>query len=101
LEGDQPGVDFLGFAIQQYRMGKHQSGKGPGGYQRLGYKTLMTPAKANMKEHLAELGRVIRTGQNWPQATLIYKLNPKIRGRVNYYRTWVSQATFGRLDRLT
>jgi RNA-directed DNA polymerase len=101
LEGDQPGVDFLGFTIRQYRVGKHQSGKGPGGYQRLGYKTLITPAKANIKEHLAELGRVIRVGQNWPQATLIHKLNPKIRGWANYYRTWVSQATFGRLDRLT
>jgi RNA-directed DNA polymerase len=101
LEGDQPGVDFLGFTVRQYRVGKHQSGKGPGGYQRLGYKTLITPAKANVKEHLAELGRVIRAGQNWPQAALIHKLNPKIRGWANYYRTWVSQATFGRLDRLT
>ena len=90
LEGDQPGVDFLGFTIRQYRVGKHQSGKGPGGYRRLGYKTLITPAKANMKEHLAELGRVIRAGQNWPQATLIHKLNPTIRGWANDYRTWVS-----------
>jgi RNA-directed DNA polymerase len=87
LEGDQPGVDFLGFTIRQYRVGKHQSGKGPGGHQRLGYKTLITPAKANIKEHLAELGQVIRAGQNWPQATLIHKLNPKICGWANYYRT--------------
>jgi RNA-directed DNA polymerase len=28
LEGDQPGMDFLGFHIRQYRVGKHQSGKG-------------------------------------------------------------------------
>jgi RNA-directed DNA polymerase len=101
LEGDQPGMDFLGFNIRQYRMGPHQSGKGPRGLQRLGYKTLITPAKANTKEHLAELGRIIRAGQNWPQAALIHKLNPKIRGWANYYRTWVSQATFSRLDQLT
>jgi RNA-directed DNA polymerase len=100
LAGDQPGLDFLGFHIRQYRVGKHQSGKGPGGYQRLGYKTLITPATANIKEHLAELGRVIRAGQNWPQAALIHALNPKIRGWANYYRTWGSQATFSRLDRL-
>src|SRR5262249_36775015 len=36
LEGDQPGMDFLGFHIRQYRVGKHQSGKGPRGVQRLG-----------------------------------------------------------------
>jgi RNA-directed DNA polymerase len=101
LEGDQPGGDFLGFNIRQYRVGKHQSGKGPGGRQRLGYKTLIKPAKANIKEHLAELGRIIRLGQNWPQAALIHKLNPTIRGWANYYRTWVSQATFSRLDHLT
>ena len=39
LEGDQPGVEFLGFHIRQYRVGKHQSGKGPRGGKRLGYKT--------------------------------------------------------------
>jgi RNA-directed DNA polymerase len=101
LEGDQPGLDFLGFHIRQHRVGKHQSGKGPGGREPLRHKTLITPAKANVKEHLAELGRLIRAGQNWPQAAVIHKLNPKIRGWANYYRTWVSQATFGRLDRLT
>ena len=99
LEGDQPGMDFLGFHIRQYRVGKHQSGKHPHG-QRLGFKTLITPAKTNIKDHLAELGRIIRAGQNWPQAALIHKLNPKIRGWANYYRTWVCQATFGRLDHL-
>jgi RNA-directed DNA polymerase len=100
LAGDQPGMDFLGFHIRQYRVGKHQSGKGPRGSQRLGYKTLITPAKGNVKDHLAELGRIIRQGQDWPQAAVIRKLNPKIRGWANYYRTWVSQATFSRLDHL-
>ncbi|HEY7532894.1 MAG TPA: hypothetical protein VH681_08980 [Nitrospiraceae bacterium] len=70
LEGDQPGMDFLGFHIRQYRVGKHQSGKGARGSQRLGYKTLITPAKANVKAHLAELGRIIRQGQDGPQAAL-------------------------------
>jgi RNA-directed DNA polymerase len=80
LEGDQPGVDWLGCPIRQYRVGQPQSGKDPGGSQRLGYNTLMTPAKANMKEQLAELGRVMRVGQTWPQATVIHTRNPKIRG---------------------
>ena len=100
LEGDQPGMDFLGFHIRQPRVGKHQAGKRPHG-ERLEYKTLIQPAKDNIKDHLAELGRLIRAGQNWPQAALIHKRNPKIRGWANYYHTWVCQATFGRLDRLT
>jgi RNA-directed DNA polymerase len=101
LEGDQPGMDFLGCHLRQYRGGRHQSGKKSRSQHRLGYKTLITPAKANTKEHLAELGPVIRVGQNWPQAALLHKLNPIIRGWANYYRTWVCQATFGRLDYLT
>ena len=99
LEGDQPGMDFLGYHIRQFRVGHHQSGKRPGG-ARLGYKTLIQPAKANVKDHLAELARIIRSGQNWPQEALIRQLNPKIRGWANYYRTWVCQATFNRLDHM-
>jgi RNA-directed DNA polymerase len=62
---------------------------------------LIRPAKANVKDHLAEIGRIIRRGQDWPQEVLIGQLNPKIRGWANYYRTSVCQATFGRLDHLT
>jgi len=40
LEGEQPGMDVLGFHIRQYRVGQHPSGKGPRGHQRLGFKTL-------------------------------------------------------------
>ena len=101
LEGDQPGFEFLGFHIRQYRVGKHQSGKRPDGRQRLGYKTLIKPAKANIERHLAEIGRIIRRGQSWSQGALIQQLNPKIRGWANYYRTCVSQAVFERLDFLT
>jgi len=101
LEGEQPGMDVLGFHIRQYRVGQHPSGKGPRGHQRLGFKALITPAKANVKAHLAELGRIIRSGRAWPQAALIRQLNPKIRGWANDDRTWVSQATFRRLDHLT
>jgi RNA-directed DNA polymerase len=101
LEGDQPGFAFLGFDIRQYRVGKHQSGKGPGGHRRLGYKTLIKPDKANVKDHLAELDRIIERGKALPQSQLIHQLNPKIRGWANYYRTGVSHAVYARLDRLT
>ena len=67
----------------------------------MGYKTLIQPAKANVKDHLAEIGGMIRSSQNRSQTALIQQLNPKIRGWANYHRTWVSQATFSRLDYLT
>jgi RNA-directed DNA polymerase len=79
LEGEDPGFEFLGFHIRQYRVGKLQSGQRPGG-QRLGYKTLIKPAKANIQEHLAELGRIIRRSRALPQGEMIRQLNPTIRG---------------------
>jgi RNA-directed DNA polymerase len=100
LEGDQPGFAFLGFVIRQYRVGKHQSGKGPGGHGRLGYKTLIKPAKAKVKDHLAELGQIIKRGKALPQGLLIRQLNPNIEGWANDSRTGVSQAVYNRLDHL-
>jgi RNA-directed DNA polymerase len=81
-------MDFLGFHIRQYRVGKHQSGKGPRGYQRLGFKTLITPAKPNIKAHLAELGRIMRSGRAWPQAALIRQLNPRAVSNC-LYGSWI------------
>src|SRR5919197_3101036 len=79
LDGDQPGFDFLGCNIRQYRVGKHQSGKHSNG-TRLGFKTLIKPAKANIAAHVAELGQVIGRGQALSQGALLQQLNPKMRG---------------------
>ena len=100
VEGDQVGTEFLGFHLQQFRVGTHQSGTKPGG-ARLGFTTVIQPAKPNVKDHLAERARIIRNGQNWPQEAVIRQRNPKIRGWANSYRTWVCHATCGRLDSLT
>ena len=101
LEGDQPGFEFLGFDIRQYRVSKSQSGKGPGGHGRLGFKTLIKPAKVKVKDHLAALGRIIRRGKALPQGQLIRQLNPTIRGWAKYHRVGVSHAVYERLDHLT
>lgn len=100
LEGEAPGCELLGFHIRQYRVGTHQSGKRPGG-QRLGYPTLITPAKANIQEHLAELGRIMRRSKALPQSAVIRQLTPVIRGWAHSDRRWVSTAVYARLDALT
>src|SRR4030095_7998440 len=100
LDGDQPGFDFLGFHIRQYRVGKHHSGRHASGH-RLGFKTLIKPAKANIQAHLADLGRIIRRSKALPQSELIRQLNPKIRGWAQYYRIGVSKVVYARLDHLT
>jgi RNA-directed DNA polymerase len=101
LKGDQPGFEFLGFDIRQYRVSKYQAGKGPGGHGRLGFKTLIKPAKGKVQDHLAALGRIIKRGKALPQGQLIRQLNPIMRGWANYYRVGVSHAVYERLDHLT
>jgi RNA-directed DNA polymerase len=93
-------ITLLPDHIRQYRVGKHHSGKHPYGH-RLGFKTLIKPAKANIQEHLAEIGRIIQRAKALPQGEVIRQLNPKIRGWAHYYRTCVSQAVYSRLDQLT
>ena len=98
LEGDQPGFDFLGFHIRQYRVGKHQSGKRSNGAA----PGVQNPDQTRQGQHQGPSGGAWADHSGavkaLPQGALIHQLNPKIRGWANYYRTGVSQAAFGRLD---
>jgi RNA-directed DNA polymerase len=94
------GFEFLGFHIQQYKVGNYLSAKNPYG-KILGFNTLITPSKAKIKTHLAKIAEVIDAHKTAPQAALISRLNPIIRGWSNYYSTVVSKETFSKVDHLT
>lgn len=96
--GEKPGFNFLGFNIRHYSVGKYQSGKCNG--EILGFKTLIKPSNESLKRHYAELSEVIRKHNAAPQAALISKLNPKIRGWSNYYRTVCRKETFNKVYHL-
>jgi RNA-directed DNA polymerase len=89
--------EFLGFHVQKHKVGNYRSAKDSKG-NRLGFKTLITPSNTKVKVHLAKIGEVIDTHKNAPQAALISKLNPIIRGWSNYYSTVVSKETFSKVD---
>jgi RNA-directed DNA polymerase len=101
VEGAQPGCEFLGCAIRQYRVSTYQAGKGPGGHGRLGFTTLIKPATGKVQDHLAALGRRIKRGKALPQGQLIRQRNPTMWGWANDYRVGVSHAVDERLDHLT
>ncbi|NEO16819.1 group II intron reverse transcriptase/maturase [Moorena sp. SIO3F7] len=86
------GFDFLGFNIRQYPVGKNQS--------KQGFKTLIKPSKKKVKEHWEQLSKVIDRHKAAPQAALISRLKPIIRGWCNYNRGVVSKKTFSKLDNL-
>ncbi|WP_333218043.1 MULTISPECIES: group II intron reverse transcriptase/maturase [unclassified Microcoleus] len=94
------GFEFLGFHVQQHQVGNYRSAKNTKGIP-LGFKTLITPSKLKIKAHLEKIGEVIDTHNTAPQAALISRLNPIIRGWSNYYSTVVSKETFKKVDSLT
>ena len=73
------GFEFLGFHIQQHKVGTYQCANNTKGIP-LGFKTLITPSKAKVKTHLIKIAEVIDAHKTAPQAALISKLNPIIRG---------------------
>ncbi len=97
LHGDTLGFDFLGFNVRQYKVGKYHTGKNTGG-KPLGYKTLVKPSKKAIDKHKKELARIVTGHKAAPQAVLISRLNPVIRGWANYFRTGVSKETHSDMD---
>lgn len=97
---DRVGFNFLGFHIQQFPVGNYLSAR-QGNGTILGFKTIVTPSKESLKEHLLEIGRIIDNHRNAPQSGLIDKLNPVIRGWSNYYSTVPSWDIFSKADFLT
>ncbi|HLO51050.1 MAG TPA: group II intron maturase-specific domain-containing protein, partial [Kamptonema sp.] len=91
------GFEFLGFHVQQYKVGNYRCAKTTNGIK-LGFKTLITPSKPKIKIHLEKIAKVIDDHVNAPQAALISKLNPIIRGWSNYYSAVSSKETFSKVD---
>jgi RNA-directed DNA polymerase len=71
-EQERPGFDFLGFTIQQFPVGKYHS--------KQGFKTIITPSKQKQKVHYDQIASLIKAHKAAPQAALISRLNPIIRG---------------------
>jgi len=86
-EGNEPGFNFLGFHCRQYR--KTPEGK---------FKTLIKPEKDKVRRHLKQIGKIIREMGANSQREMIGKINPKIAGWSNYYRTCVAGVTFKKAD---
>lgn len=76
------GFDFLGFDVRKYKNGK----------------LLIKPAKANIKNFLQEIRALIKGSVATPTEQLIRKLNNRLTGWVNYYRTSVASEVFAKVD---
>ena len=101
FDGEKPGFDFLGFNVRQFPKGKHHSGKTGGKRSKLlGFKTFITPSKDSIQKYWNNLKTIINGRKAASQAELIKKLNPVIRGWVNYFSVVNSKETLSDLDNL-
>lgn len=98
-EMEEPGLEFLGYKIRQFPVGKYNSGKNSKG-KLLGYKTIIRPSKESVKKHYRKLADTIDKMKGQSQVELINCLNPIIRGWCNYFCTVNSSRTFSKLSAL-
>lgn len=91
-ENEKPGFDFLGFNIRQFPVGKYHS--------KQGFKIINTPSDEKQRIHYERIVRIIDDHKQAPQAALISRLSPVIRGWSNYYSTVVSKKAYNKLDSL-
>ncbi|MEH1772354.1 group II intron reverse transcriptase/maturase [Nostoc sp.] len=100
MSEETPGLDFLGFNIRQYPVGKYATGKNTHG-KPLGYKTYIKPSKEAVKAHYQRLANEIDNLKSCQsQLELIKRLNPIITGWSNYYSKVNSAEIFKELDHL-
>ena len=85
-EDGKAGFNFLGYHIRTFKVGYHSSLRLSTG-KRPGIRTLITPTKEAYKKHQEKLKTTINNKKIEGQAELIGKLNPIIRGWMNYYKT--------------
>ncbi len=99
LNDQEPGFDFLGFNIRQYKVGKYKSGRCVG--KILGFKTIIKPSNESVKRHYQKLSDTIKRLNATPQIRLIKELNLIIRGWCNYFKSVCSKEIFSKLSNLT
>ncbi|WP_287242410.1 MULTISPECIES: group II intron reverse transcriptase/maturase [unclassified Okeania] len=89
-EGNQPGFDFLGFTVRQWKVKSTKQG----------FKTLIKPSSKSIKTHYRKLADICDSHKTAPTKALIAKLNPVIRGWANYFSAVVSKEIFKKIDDL-
>lgn len=98
VEGNKPGVDFLGFHIQTYEVGKTKSNKRSNG-KLLGHRTKVQPSKKSILHFKTQVKDILRRGHAMKPTEMLRIHNWFVRGWANYFKTGDSSGdTFRKLQ---
>jgi len=99
MDGEEAGVDFLGWNFRQYPVGKKHTGKQSNG-KPLGFKTIIKPSDDSVKIHYQKVASTLDEMRGKCQEAVISRLNPIIKGWTDYHSVVCSKETFDHLDHL-
>jgi len=86
----EDGFDFLGFTFREHKDATRAVGRKKG-------ILLVTPAKASIQRFKRRLKRTLKSLQHAPPHGVIARLNPMVRGWVQYYKSFNSKNAFSYL----
>lgn len=84
----EPGFDFLGFSVRQFRSNQTKRG----------LKLLIKPSRQAQKRHNKTIKDTLRTLRAAPMQKIIAALNPIVKGWSRYYIPLVSRKVFEKMD---
>ena len=102
VQGNSPGLTFLGFYICQLKAGVGQTAWIGNQYGRsqLGFYLQKIPDKSRVQRHIDRLRDIVKSYETKSQTALIQKINPIIRGWANYYVFSDNMRAFAKVDKV-
>ncbi|MDJ0729399.1 MAG: reverse transcriptase domain-containing protein [Crocosphaera sp.] len=84
--GETPGLDFLGFNIRTFKVGKYKSNK-KGNGEPLMTLTKVKPSEKSVKQFTNRVKKILSQGHDKKPRQIIDQLSWLIRGWANYFKT--------------
>jgi RNA-directed DNA polymerase len=97
LNGDTPGLNYLGYNFRNYHTGKHTGVKNTRGVKQ-NFRQRTCPSKKAVTFHKKVIKKVLLDYKNAPLPAVIEALSSKIRGWTHYHAMTQSTKTFSSLD---
>jgi len=97
INGEKPGIDYLGYHFQNYPTGRHTGVKSTSG-KKHPFKKITKPSAKAVEEHKAVIKKTLIEYKNAPLPKIIEALSSIIKGWTYYHAVTQATDTFTKLD---